>query len=146
MPNKNQAGATGVQPMVPPVHHMAHGGQSTPPMPEVAAAMARLRADVDKIKPDHLDETYALLAETHRAIVDNWRGRPQCQEMLEALRHELIVLVDEYHDCAERVLPVNGYMLGVAEDAIRYDTQADVMLDEVRQLEAEAAVLSNRWH
>jgi hypothetical protein len=101
---------------------------------------------VDKIKPDHLDETYALLAETHRAIIDDWRGHPQCQELLEALRHELIMLVDEYHDCAERVLPVNGYMFGVSEDAMRCDTQADVMLDEVRQLEAEAAALSKRWH
>lgn len=142
MPNKNQEGATGVPPMFTGMPY----GEAAQPMPEVAAAVARLRADVDRLKPDHLDETYALLTETHRSIIENWRARPQCQEMLEVLRHELIALVDEYHDCAARALPVNGYMFGVSEDAMRCDTQADVMLDEVRRLETEAAALNNRWH
>ena len=146
MPNKNQAGAAGVQPVAPPLSHVAYDGEPARLMPEVAAAVARLRADVDKLKPDDLDETYALLTETHQAIIKNWRARPQCQALLEALRRELIALVDEYHADAARALPVNGYMFGISEDAMRCDTQADVMLDEARQLEAEAAALNGRRH
>ncbi len=146
MPNKNQAGATGAPPVALPFPDVTHGGEPEQPMPEVAAAVARLRADVDKLKPDNLEETYALLTETHQAIIKNWRGRPQCQALLEALRRELIALVDEYHADAARALPVNGYMFGMSEDAMRCDTQADVMLDEARQLEAEAAALNGLRH
>jgi len=116
------------------------------PLPEVASAVARLRADVDKLQPDHLDETYALLAETHATILAAWRANPRCQALLEALRGELIALVDEYHAYAARALPVNGYMYGISDEAVRCDTQADVMLDEVRHLEAEAAALNGRRH
>ena len=146
MPNKNQAGATGAPLVALPFPDVTHGGEPEQPMPEVAAAVARLRADVDKLKPDNLEETYALLTETHQAIIKNWRGRPQCQALLEALRRELIALVDEYHADAARALPVNGYMFGMSEDAMRCDTQADVMLDEARQLEAEAAALNGLRH
>ncbi|MGO9817722.1 MAG: hypothetical protein ACLPJJ_03990 [Acidocella sp.] len=146
MPNKNQAGATGAPPVALPFPQMTHGGESVQPMPEVAAAVARLRADVDRLRPDRLDETYALLDETRRDIIKNWRGHPRCQAMLEALRRELIALVDEYHEQADRALPVNGYMFGMSEDAMRCDTQADMMLDEAHQLEAAAVALSRLRH
>jgi hypothetical protein len=146
MGNKGELNSLGNQLGGQPSPNMAPGDDAARPMPEVAAAVAKLRADVDQLKPDHLGTIYALLAETHRAVIDNWRGHPQCQVFLAQLQYELAMVVNEYRDNASLARSIDGDLFNNPEEVIRSDAQADIMLEELRLFAAEAAKLNGLRH
>ncbi len=106
----------------------------------VSSAIARLRRDLDRLRLDRPAVAYALLGETHRAIMEDWRGAEGggCSNglaaWLECLREEAAGLMHQLH-----VLSVSG---GTPEaERARLTMQADMALEEIRRIEGEIAGL-----
>lgn len=110
----------------------------------VAQAIARLRGDVERFRADRPAVAYALLSETHQAIMGDWRaagGKVPADDLahwLECLLEAATALMHRLH--VEAVSPPTAADSGAGERG-RLAAQADMVLEEVRRIEAELAVL-----
>lgn len=112
----------------------------------VAWAVIKLRQDLDRFKPDKPAVIYALVDETHRAILTTWRGHESfpmlAPRLLAGMREETARLMHHFREAANLGLPANGTTFGVAEAALFYETCADVLLEEMRRIDDDLRVFA----
>jgi hypothetical protein len=104
----------------------------------VEIAVSRLRRDIERFKPDRPAVIYALIGETHKAIMEDWRESGDLAEHMECLLEEMTALMRRLHAAAVSGYPANG---GGMADRVRLEIQADVALEEVRRIELELQAL-----
>jgi hypothetical protein len=109
----------------------------------VPIAFARLRHDLDKYNPTKPAIAYALVGETHLAILHGWRQYPPATQaaLLAALLEEVTGLLHQLQVRIARVAPTHGYMYGQQDEAIKLETQTDIALEEIHRIEAELRAL-----
>jgi hypothetical protein len=109
----------------------------------VALAFARLQRDLETYHPNKPALTYALAGESHAVMLQKWRQYPRAAQsaLLTALLDEASGLLHQLQARIARVVPSNGYMFGLQDEAIRLETQADITLEEIRRIEAELRLL-----
>lgn len=116
------------------------GQISAVPVVELAsAAISRLRRDMDKYKPDRPAVVYALAGETHATIMQEWRGHEHgiFTALLNALLDETLSVAKGLQAEAARIAPMNGYMYGLQDEAIRLEALLDILHEEILRIEAE---------
>jgi hypothetical protein len=104
----------------------------------MAAALAKLRRDVERFRPALPGIAYALMGETHKAIMEDWReaGWAQADGCLET---QLECLLGEVTRQMRRLHTAS--ISDPADDRARLQAQADMMLEEIRRIEAELSIL-----
>jgi hypothetical protein len=109
----------------------------------VATAIARLNRDVSAYHQNKPAIAYALAGETHAAIMHQWRQyKPEAQiALLAALLDEATALLHQLQLLSARIVPSNGYMFGLQDEAMKLEAQADITLEEIHRIEAELRVL-----
>jgi hypothetical protein len=109
-----------------------------------AGALERLRRDLESYHPTKPAIAYALAGETHKVTVRKWRQNhpPAVQSaLLSALLDEAAVLLRQLQTQIAKIVPSNGYMFGMQDEAIKLETQADITLEEIHRLEADLRAL-----
>jgi hypothetical protein len=124
-------------------HDMGIEQDSAQFMELVPVAFARLRHDLERYNPTKPAIAYALVGETHSAILHGWRQYPPATQaiLLAALLEETTGLLHQQQVRIARVAPTNGYMYGQQDEAIKLETQADITMEEIHRIEAELRVL-----
>ena len=109
----------------------------------VAAAIARLRGDLEMYRPSKPAIAYALAGETHAAMLQRWRQHSRAVQaaLLAAFLTEASELMRQIHARIARIAPSHGYMFGLQDEAIKLEAQADITLEEIRRIEAELNAL-----
>jgi hypothetical protein len=105
----------------------------------VAAALTRLRRDLETFHPNKPALAYALAGETHVAMLQRWRHHPPAAQtaLLVAFLKETSELLRQLQARTARIGPTNGYMFGLQDEAIKLEVQADITLEEIRRIEAD---------
>jgi hypothetical protein len=109
----------------------------------VPVAFARLRRDLEAYNPTKPAIAYALVGETHSAILHGWREySSEIQAaLLTALLEEASGFLHQLQARIARVVPTNSYMFGQQEDAMMLEAQVDITLEEIHRIEAELRML-----
>lgn len=132
-----------------PADGVMYNAAPLPRPPEVVSALVRLRRDLDRFNAERPAVTYALVGETHKAIIEEWRNGTSPSAFLSLLRAfhaESLGLMRQYQRAAAISLPPNGFMFGVSDEMVGYETQADIMREEVTRLENEIKVMGDALH
>ena len=120
-------------------------GYGSPPIAEIAAsALTRLRRDLETYHPNRPALSYALAGETHQGTLLKWRQYPPETQLalLAAFLDGASDLLHQLQARLARMVPTNGYMYGLQDEAIRLETQADITLEEIRRIETALQALS----
>jgi hypothetical protein len=119
-------------------------GYGSPPIKEIAAAaLTRLRRDLETFHPNRPALSYALAGETHQVTLVDWRQYPTETQLalLEAFLDGASELLRQLQARLARMVPTNGYMFGLQDEAIKLETQADITLEEIRRIETALRAL-----
>ena len=121
-----------------PNHDMSDGHEVLQITELVTGAVARLRRDLDTYHPNKPALAYALTGETHAVTLQKWSLYPLAAQeaLLTALLEEAFTLLHQLQAHIARMVPTNGYMFGLQDEAIKLETQADITLEEIHRLEA----------
>jgi hypothetical protein len=114
-------------------------GQISPQFAEiVSAAVTRLRRDLETYHPNKPALAFALAGETHDALLQRWGKYPPAAQtaLLTALLDEATELLRQLQARIARIVPTNGYMFGLQDDAMKLEAQAEITMEEVRRIEA----------
>jgi hypothetical protein len=60
---------------------------------------------------------------------------------LAALLEEASGLLRQFQAQLARIVPANGYMYGLQDEAIKLEAQTDIALEEIRRIEAALSAL-----
>jgi hypothetical protein len=103
----------------------------------ISAAITRLRRDLDTYHPNKPALAFALAGETHDAMLQRWRRYPPAAQtaLLTAYREEASELLRQLQARIARIVPTNGYMYGLQDEAMKLEAQAEIALEEVRRIE-----------
>jgi hypothetical protein len=125
--------------------HEAATGYGSPPIADIAAsALTRLRRDLETYHPNRPALSYALAGETHQVTLGDWRQYPPETQLalLAAFLDGASELLRQLQARLARMVPTNGYMYGLQDEAIKLETQADITLEEIRRIETALAALN----
>ena len=142
----NIAANTAFRSSTPAAHDAAADQESTQVAELVAAAIARMRRDMEKYHPNDPAIAYAFVGETHGAMTHQWRQYPADAQiaLLAALQKEAVGLLHQLQAPCARIALTNGYMYGLQDEAIKLETQAEIAIEEIHRIEAELHALSAR--
>lgn len=110
-----------------------------PQIAEIAtAASARLRRDLETYHPNNPALAYALAGETHAVTLHRWSQYTDETQaaLLSVFLEQSSELLRQLQARLGRMVPSNGYMYGQQDEAIKLETQADIVLEEIRRIEA----------
>ena len=109
----------------------------------VADAAELLRRDIEAYHPNKPAIAYALVGETHAVILQRWHQHPPAAQgaLLTALLEEASGLLRQFQAQLARIVPANGYMYGLQDEAIKLEAQTDIALEEIRRIEAALSAL-----
>lgn len=125
-------------------HEVATGYKSPLITEKAASAVTRLRRDLETYHPDRPALAYALAGETHQATLQGWRQYPPETQvaLLAAFLDDASELLRQLQARLARMVPANGYMNGLEDEAIKLETQADIALEEIRRIETALEALN----
>jgi hypothetical protein len=105
----------------------------------VAGAIERLHRDLDSYNPAKHAIAFALAGETHKAMQQQWSEYPfEAQAALwTALQEAATGLLQQLQARSARIVPANGFMYGLQDEAIKLEVQAEIILEEIHRTEAE---------
>jgi hypothetical protein len=125
--------------------HEAATGYGSPPIAEIAAsALTRLRRDLETYHPNRPALSYALAGESHQVTLVDWQQYPPETQLalLESFLDGASELLRQLQARLARMVPTNGYMYGLQDEAIKLEAQADITLEEIRRIETAVQALS----
>jgi hypothetical protein len=125
-------------------HEVATGYKSPPITEKAASAVTRLRRDLETYHPNRPALAYALAGETHQSTLQDWRQYPPETQaaLLGAFLEGASELLRQLQAKLARMVPTNGYMYGLQDEAIKLETQADITLEEIRRMETALEALN----
>ncbi len=119
------------------------GASAAAPIAEITTAMTRLHRDLDACHPNNPSLAYALAAETHAAIRQKWSQYPQEAQaaLLLAFLKEIAELQNQLQVRMTRLVPANGYMFGLQDEAMKLEAQTEILQEESSRAEADLQAL-----
>jgi hypothetical protein len=120
-------------------HELLQPERQPPQIAEIAtAASTRLRRDLETYHPNNPALAYALVGETHAATLQRWSQYTDETQaaLLTIFLEQSTELLRQFQARLGRMVPSNGYMYGQQDEAIKLETQADIVLEEIRRIEA----------
>jgi hypothetical protein len=108
-----------------------------------ASAIERLHRDLETYHPSKPAIAFAMAGETHKATRHQWCQYPhEAQTALwMALRDAATGLLQQLQTRSARIVPANGYMYGLQDEAIKLEVQAEITLEEIHRIEAALRAL-----
>lgn len=105
----------------------------------VTGTIERLHRDLETYHPSKPAIAFALAGETHKAMRQQWGPYPaEAQAALwAALLEATTALLHQFQTRSARIVPDNGYMYGLQDEAIKLEVQAEIILEEIHRIEAE---------